>query len=227
MKYLLILEKQNSLISVLLNWFLFIGQGVWITLKYSLISIIFGLLISITLTIVNFNKNRFIYKATRAYVSVIRSTPLLLQLSIIYYGLPTLLNIKIDIFLAGVLSFSINSSAYVYEILRSGINSVNKGEVEAAKSLGVKDIDIIRYILIPQAFTNTIPALMGEFINLIKETAIVSILGEEDIMRKANMISSQSYDYLTPLFFAGAWYYFVILVIDFLFKKLTKREPKI
>ncbi|MFO1129870.1 MAG: amino acid ABC transporter permease [Rickettsiales bacterium] len=217
------IHQTQSILQTLIQWFWFIGSGTIVTLKYGISSILIGLIIAIILTIINYSQNKIINLFTKGYVSLIRGTPLILQMSIIYLGLPSVLNIKVNLFFAGVISFAINSSAYLYEIIRSGINSVNKGEIEAATALGISNKNILFYIVLPQSIKNSLPALIGELINLIKETAIISIFGGEDIMRQAQMISAQKYEYMIPLIFAGIWYYIIIICLEQIINKITKK----
>lgn len=218
------IHQTQPIFQILMQWFLFIGSGVLVTLQYSILAMILGAGLAMLLIIINYTKNQFVHMVTRAYISLIRGTPLILQLSIIYLGLPSIFNIKISLFLAGSISFAINSSAYIYEILRSGIASVASGEIEAANALGVSNKDILFSIILPQSIKNSLPALIGELINLIKETAIISVFGGEDIMRNAQMISAQKYEYMTPLLFAGIWYYAIISLLEYLINKITKKK---
>jgi len=147
----------------------------------------------------------------------------LIQLTIVYFGLPGLLGIKLSVFTAGVLAFSFNSGAYVSEIIRSGINSVDKGQVEAAKALGITPILRMKDIIIPQAFLSILPALVNELINLVKESALISVIGEMDLMRRAQVVSAETYTFFTPMLTAAAAYYILVLVISSFAMLLEKR----
>lgn len=203
--------------------FYFIAGGILVTLKYSLIATIFGFFIGILLVLMKISQNRLWKIFASAYTSVFRGTPLLIQLSIIYYALPALLGIKLSVFSAGLLAFSLNSAAYVSEILRSGINSIDKGQFEAAKVLGITNYLTMRDIILPQALRTILPSLINESINLIKESAIISLIGEMDIMRRAQLVSTETYNYFLPMFFAALVYYVLVLFISYLGKKLEKK----
>ncbi len=203
--------------------FYFIIQGVFVTLKYSVVAVCLGMVIGTALAICKISQVKALRLFARGYTSVFRGTPLLIQLTIVYFGLPGLLGIKLSIFTAGVLAFSFNSGAYVSEIIRSGINSVDKGQVEAAKALGITPILRMKDIIIPQAFRSILPALVNELINLVKESALISVIGEMDLMRRAQVVSAETYMFFTPMLTAAAAYYVLVLVISSFALLLEKR----
>ncbi len=201
----------------------FIMEGAGVTLKYSVLSVALGMCIGALLALAKVGKYRALRYAADIYTSIFRGTPLLIQLSIIYFGLPTLTGHKFSVFSAGVIAFSLNSGAYVSEIIRAGLNSVDKGQIEAAKALGIPPFFIMKDIVFPQAVKNIFPSLVNELINMLKESALISIIGEMDLMRRAQLVSGQSYDYFTPMFIAAACYYLMILVISSLAKIAERR----
>jgi polar amino acid transport system permease protein len=158
-----------------------------------------------------------------SYTSVFRGTPMLVQLAIIHYGLPSLLGLKITIFVSGVIAFSLNSGAYVSEIIKAGINAVDKGQIEAAKALGIPPALRMKDIILPQALRNILPALVNELINLIKESALISTIGGMDIMRRAQAVSAETYSYFTPMLTAAATYYIMVMIVSIVAKILEKR----
>ncbi|MBN9543740.1 MAG: amino acid ABC transporter permease, partial [Alphaproteobacteria bacterium] len=160
------------------------------------------------------------------YVSILRGTPLILQLSIIYFALPMILEVKISVFTAGIVAFSINSAAYMFEHLKAGINGVDKGQIEAANAIGMTKYQTMKLIVIPQALRNIVPSLINEAINMVKESSIISVLGAQDIMRKAQLISSETYDYLTPLIIAGIYYYIIINVMNIILVIINKKVAR-
>ena len=192
---------------------LYIIKGSLVTLKYALSSIGGGILIAILLSFCNFSRITLLKYFAMLYVSIFRGTPLLIQLSIIYYAIPSLTGYKIAIFYAGTIAFSLNSGAYVSEILRAGINSVDKGQFEAAKTLGISTKTTMLSIIMPQAVKNILPSLVNELINLLKESAIISVIGEADLMRRATIVSSETYIYFTPLLIAGLCYYIMVMIL--------------
>ncbi|WP_342267989.1 amino acid ABC transporter permease [Candidatus Tisiphia endosymbiont of Empis tessellata] len=201
----------------------FIMQGMVVTLKYSIVSVLLGLIIGILLAICKVGKSCVLRLFANFYTSVFRGTPLLIQLSIIYFGLPSVIGIKLGVFVAGSIAFSLNSGAYVSEIIRAGINSVDKGQIEAAKALAIPERLMMKDIILPQAIRNILPSLVNELINLIKESSIISMIGEMDLMRRAQLVSLESYTYFTPMLIAGLCYYVMVIIISKLAKIIEKR----
>ncbi|AZL15175.1 ABC transporter substrate-binding protein/permease [Rickettsiales endosymbiont of Stachyamoeba lipophora] len=200
----------------------FIAEGMFVTLEYAYLATFFGLVISLGLTFLS-QINSITRLLVTVYISVIRGTPVILQLSLIYFALPNIFNIKIPIMTAGLIGFSINSAAYVFEHIKAGIRSIDVGQIEAAKSMGFSNLTINRVIVLPQVIKNITPSIINEIINLIKETAIISVFGVSDIMRKANIVAADTYDFLTPLIIAGICYYTLITTLTLLLHFIEKR----
>lgn len=203
--------------------FVFIIQGTLVTLKYSVISVFFGLIIGALVALLKIVNSIFLKFLAHAYTSIFRGTPLLIQLTIIYFGIPGLLDIQLSIFTAGIVAFSLNSGAYISEIIRAGINSVDKGQVEAAKALGIAPSLRMKDIILPQAFRNILPSLVNELINLVKESALISVIGEMDLMRRAHVVSAETFNFFTPMLTAAAAYYLMVLIISSFAMVLEKR----
>jgi len=200
----------------------FIIQGIGVTLAYSLTSVFFGLIIGIFLAILKVGSNRNVRLFANSYTSVFRGTPLLIQLSIIYFGLPSLIDVKLSVFAAGVISFSLNSGAYISEIIRAGINSIDKGQFEAAKALGIPPGLIMKDIILPQATRVILPSLVNELINMIKESALISVVGGHDLMRRAQVVAAETYSFFVPMLIAAATYYILVMAISIMGKYLEK-----
>jgi len=202
--------------------FLYVLGGVSCTLKYTFLSFIGGIVLGTFLAVLKVSPSVLARRAAQIYTSVFRGTPMLVQLSMIYFGAPSLVSYRISPLLAGVIAFSLNSAAYVSEIIRTGIRTLDRGQFEAAQALSIPFLLMMKDIIIPQAFRNVLPALFNELINLLKETALISFLGEEDIMRRAQLVSAETYAYFKPLVMAAFCYYFMILILSGLGKKLEK-----
>jgi polar amino acid transport system permease protein len=212
------------------DWLPYLSKGLGTTLLIALVSAILGLIIGIILILMS--KKRILKTIASIYIDLFRGTPLLLQLSIIYYAMPQVLNVifnqgtsssydfSIPSLMAVFIAFSLNSGAYISEILRSGINSVDKNEIEAAISLGVPKYHIYKDIIIKTAFRNSFPALINELTTLIKESSIASIIGIADLMRRSTIVSSQTFMYFEPLIVVGIIYYLVIKTITVISKKV-------
>jgi His/Glu/Gln/Arg/opine family amino acid ABC transporter permease subunit len=205
--------QQHKLFLDILGTVKYISQGIFTTLFYSILAAFFGIILGSLLAILRYTNNTLLVLVVKLYTSVIRGTPFLLQLFFIYFALPGLLKINIPIFIAGIAALSINSAAYVAEIVRGGIDSVDKGQVEAAKSLSIPYFPMMLDIILPQALKSILPSLINEVINLIKESAVIGVIGVADLMRRAQIIAAEKYDFITPLCIAGIIYYLLICVI--------------
>lgn len=205
----------------LLNDFIFIAKGLPTTLAYSFLSILFGGFLGIFFAVL-----RHLQHGTwiiASIISVIRGTPVLLQLGFVYFSLPALIGIKLSVLTAGVITLGINSAAYITEILRSGLQSLPKGQFEACQALGISKWHSWKDIILPQVLRNVFPSLINEVVTLTKETALVSVLGEMEILRRAQALAAETYDYFLPMCLAGGVYYLLIKAIEFLGKTVEKR----
>lgn len=193
----------------------YILQGIWVTLQIVLIAGLLGFAIGIILSLFKIGRVPFLRWFADGYTSIFRGTPLVLQLMIIYYASPQLFGVQIEAYTAAILAFGLNSAAYISEIIRAGIQAVDKGQREAAMALGVPYNKMMKDVILPQAMKNILPALMNEFITLTKESAIVTVIGVTDIMRRAYIVGSDKFSFLEPLLFAGLIYYLMVLVLTF------------
>lgn len=159
----------------------------------------------------------------RAVVDFFRGTPLVFQLMFFHLGLPQITGWVPTIMTSAGIVFSLNSACYLSEILRAGIESIDKGQSEAAIALGVKKMDITFSIVIPQAIRNVLPAIMNEFITLVKETSVVSMIGAADLMRRQSIISGTTFRYFEPLLVVGAVYYILNKVLSSLGKVIERK----
>ena len=201
----------------------FILGGAMVTLQFTLTSLLCALPLGVLLAMGKISHIGPFRWFSSAYTSVFRGTPLLVQLGLIYYGLPQLTGHVFSPFEAGVLTFSLNSAAYTSEIMKAGIQSIDPGQWEAAKVLGLSYHQTFRLVILPQAIRNILPALVNEIVDLIKESAIVSIIGEADLMRRTQIVAAEKYLYFEPYIIAALGYYIMVLIISSLAKVLEKR----
>ena len=206
------------------RWKLYIS-GLGITLEIALFAGILGIIIGTVAALMKLStteegKPTILNYIASVYVDVIRGTPSVLQLLIMWFIVMASSNNGI---LVASLSFGINSGAYVSEIVRGGILAVDKGQMEAGRSLGLSKAKTMRYIVLPQAMKNVIPPLGNEFITLVKETAIVGYVSLSDLTRVANQIASRTYDAFMPLIGAAVIYFIVIKILTILLGKLERR----
>jgi len=201
----------------------FILEGIWATLEFVIVSIILGLFLGSILAIFKITDIKILQWIARIYTSIFRGTPLILQLMIIYFAIPQLTGYDIPAFLSAILAFGLNSAAYVSEIIRGGIMAVDKGQTEAAQALGVPYKSRMANIIMPQAVKNILPALINEFVNLTKESAIVSTIGYLDLMRRAQIAGASIYRNFEPLLFAGAIYWVMVVILTTIGKFVERR----
>ncbi len=204
----------------------FILQGIPVTLKIVGLSALIGFILAVILALLKISRIKPLMWLADAYTSIFRGTPLILQLLIIYYGAPQILGFEIDPYPAAVATFALNSGAYISEVIRAGIMAIDKGQREAAMALGVPYSKMMKDIIFPQAIKNILPALMNEFITLTKESAIVTIIGVQDIMRSSYIVGGQTYRYFEPILIAGLIYYVMVIILTLLGKLVERRMAR-
>ncbi len=191
-------------------------QGVEYTLLLAVVSVALAVIPALVLALMRLSKNKLIKGLAGAYIALFRSTPLLVQLSIIYFGLFGAIQIPritilgfVDLsrFVPGVVALALNSSAYVAEIFRGGILAVDYGQTEAARSLGLNKLSTMRFVVLPQAIKNVLPALANEIITMVKESSICSMLGMAELMFGAKAAASATYITLAPYTLAALIYF--------------------
>jgi polar amino acid transport system permease protein len=170
---------------------LLLGAGV--TIQITALSVGFGLVIGVFMGMARLSKMWVIRSFAAVYVDFIRGTPLLVQIFLIYFALPIIIGQRIDPFVAAITACSINSGAYVAEIFRGGIQSIDKGQMEAGRSLGMTWWQTMRFIILPQAFKRVIPPLGNEFIAMLKDSSLVSVIGFEELTRRGQLIIARTY----------------------------------
>lgn len=167
--------------------------GAGITLEITALSVAFGMLIGIVVSLIRLSPLKVLRWLGNVYVDFIRGTPLLVQIFLVYFALPGLIGHRVDAFFAAIAACSINSGAYVAEIFRGGIQSIDVGQMEAGRSLGMSWWQTMRYIILPQAFKRIIPPLGNEFIAMLKDSSLVSVIGFEELTRRGQLIIARTY----------------------------------
>ena len=170
---------------------LLVGAGV--TIKITALSVALGVVIGLFVGIARISRIRILRILAAIYVDFFRGTPLLVQIFLVYFALPVITGQRVDPFVAAIGSCGINSGAYVAEIFRAGIQSIDKGQMEAGRSLGMTWVQTMRYIIVPQAFKRVIPPLGNEFIALLKDSSLVSVIGFEELTRRGQLIIAKTY----------------------------------
>jgi len=225
-------EKQSfwdTLVDIFTKYQSFYYDGLKFTVMLGVASIVFGVLLGTIVALLRLSRIAPLRWIAAAYIDFLRSTPAIVQVSLIYFGgtqlfpaIPDMMGLP-SIFYYGVIALSINSSAYVAEIMRAGIMSVDKGQMEAARSLGMPHGMAMRLIIMPQAVKNVIPALGNEFVVVMKETAVVSIIGVGELMYKAGVIRGITYKGLEPYLIVTLFYFVVIFTLSKLVGLLERR----
>ena len=218
-----LLNRLNSTFVVDGRWQWFV-RGLGYTLLISLFSVLLGLVIGILMALMRLSKSKILRAVSGIYIDIIRGTPTMVQLLIIYFVI--FANVHIDKWVVGFIAFGINSGAYIAEIVRGGILSVNIGQTEAGRSLGMTHKQTMASIVMPQAMKNILPALGNEFVVLIKETAVIGMIANIDLVGAARKVQSLTYDYLIPLLSIAVIYYVVIKIISTLLSKVEKGMRK-
>jgi len=168
-------------------------SGAAITIEITALSVFFGMLIGIVVSLVRLSDFKILRWLGNVYVDFIRGTPLLIQIFLVYFALPGIIGHRVDAFFAAISACSINSGAYVAEVFRGGIQSIDIGQMEAGRSLGMTWWQTMRYIILPQAFKRIIPPLGNEFIAMLKDSSLVSVIGFEELTRRGQLIIARTY----------------------------------
>ena len=197
-------------------------QAFLITVGLALLAEILGIILGLVLALMKIGRSKILSAPAQVYIDVFRGTPLLIQIIFIYFATPNI-GIRIEsLFFAGLVALTLNSAAYVAEIFRSGIQSIDKGQMEAGRASGLTYAQTMRHIIVPQAFRRVIPPLTNEFVMLIKDTSIVSVIGLEELLRSARVIQSATAS-ATPLVAAAVFYLAICLPLIYLANGLERR----
>lgn len=196
-----------------------------VTIALAVISIIIGLILGIFTALARISNNRLLYRISSFYVSAIRGTPLLVQIYVVYYGLPSL-GIALGPITSGIIALSIHVGAYLSESFRAAILSVDKGQKEAASMLGMTYGQTMKHIIIPQSIRNALPNIGNVFIGLLKDTSLVSVITVTELLHRTTLIISRTYEPLTLYLLAGLVYWVISAVFTRFIEKSEKRFAK-
>lgn len=204
----------------------YLSDGFLVTLEIAFLAVLLGILLGFTVAVIRSThdktgKLRFLNLLCKIYLTVIRGTPVVVQLLIIYFVIFG--SVNVSKVLVAIVAFGVNSGAYVAEIIRSGIMSIDKGQFEAGRSLGLSYLQTMVYIILPQAFKNVLPALGNEFIVLLKETSVSGYIALQDLTKAGDIIRSQTYTAFMPLIAVAVIYLAVVMLFSFLLGKLERR----
>lgn len=208
---------------------LFLLKGAIISLLIAALSLLIGFVFGVLGASAKISNNKILRGIANVYVEVIRGTPMLLQIMIIFNVVPIIISqitgevFRMNYYLIGIVAMSINSGAYTTELIRSGINGIDKGQWEACLTLGLSRWQTMRFVILPQAFKRIIPPLVSEFITLIKDSSLISVIGAVELMNSAKVIGTQYYEYMSPYCLAAVYYLIMTLTISYFAKRLERK----
>ncbi|MDQ0255691.1 polar amino acid transport system permease protein/polar amino acid transport system substrate-binding protein [Evansella vedderi] len=193
------------------------------TVVITVISLIIALIIGLVLGICSITRNKLLRAIATIYVDIIRGTPILVQILFIYFGLPSVTGITMSALTAGIIAISINAGAYLVEIFRAGINSIDKGQMEAGRTLGFSYAETMRIIILPQAVRRMIPAFVNQFIVSIKDTSLLSVIGIAELTFAGQSIYAMNFRAFQILFAVGVLYFIIIYILTMFSRWLERR----
>lgn len=198
-------------------------KGMGVTIEVTVISLIIAMVIGLVLGVFSITKSRVLRTISTAFVDIIRGTPLLVQILFIYFGLPSVIDINLTAFAAGVIAITVNAAAYLIEIFRAGINSIDKGQMEAGRTIGFSYSETMRLIILPQAIRRMIPAFVNQFIVSIKDTSLLSAIGVAELTLSGQSIYAANFRAFEILFAVGVLYFIIIYSLTLFSRWLERR----
>lgn len=208
----------------LVDTFPIFAKAAWVTLQLTLASLVLGTLIGLVVALMKLSGSRVLRGISSVYITVIRGTPLIVQLFAIYYGLVSV--VDFGQFWSATIALAIHSGAYIAEIFRGGIQSIDKGQTEAARSLGMSKSLTMRRIILPQAFKRIIPALGNQFIIGLKDSSLAAFITMEELFMWAQRYAASTLEELKYYTIAGLYYLVLIMIFSFLLHRLERRLAK-
>lgn len=192
--------------------FSYLLEGAVLTLKITVLSVLFGMFLGLIAGLFKLSKNRVLFFIASAYIDFFRGTPLFVQILLLYFGILPLIMRTDDPFVAAVIACSLNCGAYTAEIVRAGIQAVDRGQMEAARSLGMNTRQAMAYVILPQAYKIVIPPLLNEFIAVLKDTSLVAVISAEELTMRGKLLYST--------YFEAAWIWGTVAIMYFIMTKL-------
>ena len=198
-------------------------EGLKMTLIIASSSLVFAMLIGLLVSLLRLSGNKVLDVIARGYIDIIRGTPLIIQAFFLYFGVPDLLNIRIGNLTAGIIIMSLNAGAYMSEVFRGGILSVDKGQTEAARSLGLSEGKTMRKVILPQAVKNMVPAFINQMIISLKDTSLLSVIGLGELTQRGQIVVAATYNSFEVYFIVGVMYFILIKLISLLGEVVERR----
>lgn len=203
-------------------------EGLKVTVLIAIISIVIGIVLGLISCLCGLSKNKVLKSISAVYIWIIRGTPMIVQAFIVFFAIPQLIQVmnpsfKLDAFTAGIITLSLNVGAYMSEIFRAGIQAVDKGQMEAARSLGLSKTQAMTKIVLPQAFKISIPPIVNQFIITVKDTSILSVIGLAEVVNKAKQYVGKTYQFFATYILVAAFYLIVISILMVVSKFVEKK----
>lgn len=200
-------------------------DGLLVTIQLTVVSAIFGFLIAVVLVWMSLSRFRILHVISSVYITVVRALPMLLQLFIVYFAVPQILGpmLNLDSMTAAIIALSFNGAAYYAEVIRGGILSVDSGQKEAAKALGVSRGQTLLFIICPQAGKKILPSMLSEFVLLFKETALVAQIGVADLFYVSGTVSKNTYSAFESYILVALIYYVIVMLMTYATSRLERR----
>lgn len=220
-KYMKTTQKNNTFAKYIPYFF----KGIWYTIVITIFSVLIGIILGTLLALMRLSKNPILHWVAVCYIEFIRGTPQMVQILFVYFGIGYLIS-NLSAIAAGIIAIGLNSGAYVAEDIRSGIDSLPKGQMEAARCLGLSRVKAFRYVIIPQAIKNIWPALGNEFITLLKDSSLVSVIGVSELMYQTQLVQTSTYRGVLPLFIAMIIYFIMTFSLTRLLNYFEKRMKR-
>lgn len=198
-------------------------MGISITLEITIVALIIASFIGLIVGLINIGNNKILKSIARVYIDLIRGTPLVVQAFFLYFGIAGAVGIQIEAEVAGIIVISLNAGAYMAEIFRAGIMAVDKGQMEAARSLGLSYFKAMKKVILPQAFKNMIPAILNQFIISLKDTAILTVIGVRELTQTGQIIIASNFRAFEIWSMIGILYFIMIMGLSTVFRRMERR----
>ncbi|MGC5247741.1 amino acid ABC transporter permease [Gordonia sp. DT219] len=201
-------------------------SGMKVTVYVTVISLVIASILGLCLCFMTLAKSAIVRGIARVYVNIFRGTPLLVQILFIYFGIPSLLGIHMEAIYAGILAMSLYVTAYMSEIFRAGIQGVDAGQFEASVSIGLKRLQMMRLVILPQAVRSVLPAFVNQFSMTIKDTSLLSVIGIAELTFQGQEIYAANFETFTILFELAVLYFIIVYVLTFISRILERRMAR-
>ena len=216
----------EKVIKLLAKYYPVYLSGLWGTLWISAVTVLSGALLGMLVALMRMSRSKPLNGIAGAYVEILRGTPILLQLYFFWIGLPKLVPFELSDTQCIVAALAVNASAFISEIIRAGIAAVDKGQWEAARSIGLSESHMMTHVILPQAVRNILPAMCNEFVTIIKETSILGMVGIVELMFRAQSIAKQTYIFLEPYVIAAIVYFIIVFPLSKIIAAVERRMSK-